>query len=74
MGTNNPYMQRSDDEWYAMSTPTGRHSSGIVVIKKNISNLCFRGSHENGNGIRKCHGFVGKCKSKKCECNCHGTD
>lgn len=54
-----------------MSTPYHRTGSGLVQVKREKSNICFRGSHEYGQGIRKCHGFIGKDKSKKCECICH---
>ncbi|MEK6829272.1 MAG: hypothetical protein AABY15_04030 [Nanoarchaeota archaeon] len=49
-----------------MATPCNRTGSGQVTIKRELSNLCFRGSHENSNGIRKCVNAWGKC-----ECECH---
>lgn len=62
----NPYMEEHDNEQYACATACRSQSSGIVKIRIKLSNLCSRGSHEYGNGKRKCCNAWGKC-----ECHCH---
>lgn len=60
------------DEGFGISEAAhSKTRSGMIIISKKKSVMCFRKSCCTGQSKRKCKGYIGKDKKQKCECECH---